>query len=195
MLKSSFVACVAVALTSCSKPKEAPPQATSEPTSSPTASVAPEEPIDACSLLTSQEIEAVVGEAVAKTKDDRQAVEGFTISQCYYTLPTAANSITLRLVQPGQGPDARNPGQGWKETFERDLKEVLGKKTEPEGRSAPVVVEGVGEEAYWMGGPAQGGLYVLKGKRHFRLGVGGEPNQMGKIEKAKKLSASILGRL
>jgi hypothetical protein len=36
---------------------------------------------------------------------------------------------------------------------------------------------------------------VLKGNQHFRLMVGGEPNQPQKIEKASRLARSILQRL
>ena len=56
-------------------------------------------------------------------------------------------------------------------------------------------MKGLGDEAFWMGGRKSGGLYVLKGKRHFRLMLGGEPNQARKIEKATQLARSILGRL
>lgn len=152
---------------------------------------ATERTIDACSLLTSQEIEAVHGEAVQETKADWTSAEGFVISQCHFVLPTASNSVTLRVVQGGSGHDARDPGRVWKETFARDLADALKHRK----KSAPEVVPNVGDEAYWMGGPVSGGLYVLKGNHYIRLGPGGETDQSLKIERATKLARAILKRL
>ena len=147
-------------------------------------------PIDPCTLLTKKAIEAVVGEPVKETKMQRQEEEGFVISQCIFLLPTMTNTVTLRLVQRGAGEDARDPRTIWQETFERDLA-----KAEKSKKAPPERVPNVGDEAFWLGGRETGGLYVLKGNRHFRLGLGGEPNQARKIEKATKLARQILERL
>ncbi len=53
----------------------------------------------------------------------------------------------------------------------------------------------VGDEAFWLGGRETGGLYVPKGNRHFRLGLGGEPNQGRKTAKATQLARLILKKL
>ena len=42
----------------------------------------PNAPIDVCSLLTSEEIQGVIGEAVKESKSADQAEGGFLISQC-----------------------------------------------------------------------------------------------------------------
>lgn len=178
---------------SCSKPEPSASAPKSIVTPAATVADLPDAAIDACSLLTSDEIKAVQGEGTKETVPNRTAENGFVISQCYFSLPTAANSLTLRLVQRGEGAEAKSPRKTWRETFERDLKKA--EEARGEGVSPPVQVPGVGDDAFWLGGPKGGGLYVLKGNRYFRLGLGGEPNQTLKIEKAKKLSASILQRL
>lgn len=131
-----------------------------------------------------------MGEAVSETKPDRETSGGFVISQCYFSLPTLANSLTLRLIEKGQGADARSPREAWRETFARDLENAIAHR-----KGGIQVVPNVGDEAFWMGGGAAGGFYVLKGDRYFRLGLGGDMSQEAKIEKAKVLAAAILGRL
>jgi hypothetical protein len=128
-----------------------------------------------------------MGEPVKDTKTERREEEGFVISQCLFLLPTLTNAVTLRLVQRGSGEDARDPRTTWQETFERDLAKAEKRKKAPAQR-----VNDLGDEAFWLGGRATGGLYVLKGNRYFRLGLGGEPNQERKIAKATKLARGIL---
>ncbi len=135
-----------------------------------------------------------MGEATKETKTERQATGGFVISHCYYALPTPSNSIVLRLIQAGSGEDRRSPRQVWEETFAKDLDRAMEEQGE-EGVAPPVEVPNVGDRAFWLGGPKMGGLYVLKGDRYFRLGVGGAPSQSEKIEKAKILAQSILSKL
>lgn len=180
-----FSVVVAIALVGCSKPKEAVP-----PPSAATSSQ-PEAPIDPCTLLTSEEIQAVMGEAVKGTQADREATGGFVISQCFFALPTRTDSVTLRLVQRGSDEKARDPRQAWQESFARDLGEAMEKRKD----QAPQKIADLGDEAFWMGGPKAGGLYVLKGNRYIRLSIGGEPSQGQKIEKASTLARAILERL
>jgi hypothetical protein len=193
MLKWSLAlcSCIAVSLVGCSKPNPDTASTPSQPTASASVGGTPDTPIDACSLLTSEEIKQVMGETVTEAKPQRQNEEGFVISQCLFLLPESKHSVTLRLVQRGEGADARDPRQVWQETFARDLEKAIKERK----KAPPERVPNVGDEAFWLGGPQTGGLYVLKGNRHFRLGFGGEPNQPLKIEKATKLAGSILGRL
>ena len=58
--------------------------------------------IDACALLTSQEIRSVQGESLKETKASGKAEGGFSISQCFFTLPTFTNSISLAVTQKGE---------------------------------------------------------------------------------------------
>ena len=177
-------------LAACSKSD--PPQARAETSLAETAtpSQIPEEPLDACSLLTNDEIQTAMGEALKETKADRQVEEGLTISQCNFALGTPLRWINLRVVQRSEDAKARNPRQVWQETIGRDGDEAEKRKKAPQER-----VPNLGDEAFWTGGPKTGGLYVLKGNRFFRLHVGGEANQAVKIEKGTQLARSILQRL
>jgi len=186
----SISSCFIVSLMGCSE-KAAEPSSETPGGSALQSAQLPDEPIDACKLLTSEEIQAVEGEAMAEAKADRTAENGFVISQCYFSLPTFANSLTVRLVQKGSGSDAQDPKQVWQETVARNLEKAL----EQRKKAPPERVHGLGDEAFWLGGPVAGGLYVLEGNRYFRIGLGGEANQERKIEKATRLARSILQRL
>jgi hypothetical protein len=132
--------------------------------------------VDACALISSKEIEAVQGEAVLETKLSGQAGGGLQISQCFFTLPTFSNSISLLIAQKGDGADAKDPKDFWHETFvkgaakerEREQREKKdrdkdkkagrrGEEEEDEG-SPPQKVTGVGDDAYWIGSRVAGAL-------------------------------------
>ena len=172
--------------------------------------------IDACTLLTSPEIRSVQDESLKETKTSGTAEGGFSISQCFFTLPTFANSISLAVTQKGDGADARDPKEFWEATFdkeserekekERDAKsdKERGKKTEnardgnrEEEKEAvpPQKIAGVGDEAFWTGSRVGGALYVLKGNTYLRISVGGAGGRETKINKSKALARLALKRL
>jgi hypothetical protein len=62
------------------------------------------------------------------------------------------------------------------------------------GRKAQPI-PALGEEAYWVGGPVTGALYVLQGELFLRISVGGVPKESIRIAKSKSLAATILRRL
>jgi hypothetical protein len=188
-----LISCVLIALGSCSKRETAlapspPPTASAQPTPR-----SEEKPLieDPCALLTGEEIEAATGAAMKEAIPQRAIEDGFVIAQCNFTMPVLTDSVTLRVIQRGSDANARDPRQVWQETFARDLERAIKERKE----GPPVRVGNLGDEAFWMGGPELGGLYVLKGNRYFRLGIGGEPNQEVKIEKATKLAQAILARM
>jgi hypothetical protein len=149
---------------------------------------------DVCSLLTSEEIQSVQGEPLKETRASGQSGGKFTVTQCYFALPSAANSISLTVTQKGDGPGARDPKEFWRETFHRG-QHSEGATEEEEKKSAPQQIEGLGDEAYWMGTPITNALYVLKGDTFIRLSVGGPGDQAMKLEKAKALAQIVLKRL
>src|SRR5687767_14761444 len=85
----SLLACLLAALSGCSKSETpAPPKAQTEsPTPSPAVSSV-KTPLDACSLLTSDEIKAIQGEAVESTKPTPASEGEVASSQCFFQLPT-----------------------------------------------------------------------------------------------------------
>ena len=162
--------------------------------------------VDACAMLNSKEIEAVQGEALKETKLSGQAGGGLQISQCFFTLPTFSNSISLLVAQKGDGADAKDPKEFWRETFqkgateekdrERDKKAGEKKGGEEEEESTPPKkVSGVGNDAYWVGSRVGGALYVLKGNAYLRISIGGSGDQASKINKSKTLAQKAIARL
>src|SRR6202040_4346241 len=99
--------------------------------------------MDACSLLTSKEIESVQGEALKEPKSSGQTGGGFAVSQCYFGLPTSSNSISLTLMQKSDSPDARDPKEFWKETFHGEKSEEKGREEEERKAAPPETLDGV----------------------------------------------------
>jgi hypothetical protein len=217
---SLLLLCLTLAIAGCSQTTSQPsanaPQAVatspSAASSSPvanTASPAPAVPaqakIDACALLTSKEIEAVQGQPLKETKLSGQSTGGFSMSQCFFTLPTFTSSISLLVAQKGEGSSAQDPREFFRERFhektkgekererERDKKKA-GEEEEEEG-SPPQKVTGIGDEAYWTGSRVGGALYVLKGHSYVRISIGGPADQATKIKKTKALAAKAVARL
>src|SRR3982074_972294 len=62
--------------------------------------------IDACALLNSKEIQSIQGETLKEAKTSGRSEGGFAISQCFFTLPTSTNSISLLVAQRGDPPAA-----------------------------------------------------------------------------------------
>jgi hypothetical protein len=181
-------------LASCSKPTTAnlANSASPSPSSSPTITAAsPVADNVACTLLTKEETQAVQGEPFKATKPTQHSVGGLSVSQCYFELPTAVNSIVLTITRKAEG--GTDPSQNWREIFHRE--ESARKKEEKEGEKEPLKVEGVGDEAFWTGNRVGGALYVLKGNCYIRVSVGGAGDQAQKIEKSKKLALAVLNRL
>jgi hypothetical protein len=172
--------------------------------------------IDACAMLNSKEIETVQGEPVKETKLSGQAGGGMQTSQCFFTLPTFSNSISLLVAQKGDGGDAKDPKEFWRETFQKGAAEEKererererekndrdkdkkargrGEEEEEEG-TPPQKVSGVGDDAYWTGSRIGGALYVLKGNAYLRISIGGSGDQTSRINKSKTLAQKAIARL
>src|SRR5438105_5575355 len=141
------------------------PNAVSTVTPGPNASVAKSK-VDVCTLLTSDEIKAVQGEPIKGTKASDRATGDFIVTQCYYELPTAANSISLTLTESNpERKDGQSVKESWEKTFgseeNKSEKEREKEKKRPatqvetrregeqEESAKPERVPGVGDEAFW----------------------------------------------
>jgi hypothetical protein len=178
--------------TLCGCSKSEPPQASDaepKPTLTSSAAVAPMAPIDTCSLLTSEEIQAVQGEPPQESKPSQHSAGGISRYDCLFTLPNYTNSISLSIAQPSTGADARDARQDWQRTFAA----AAAKASEKVG--PPRKLEGIGDEAYWTGNQQIGALYVLKGPRYLRISVGGAGGRDEKIRKCQTLAEAVLKRL
>jgi Protein of unknown function (DUF3558) len=174
-------------------------------------SVAAKPSVDACTLLTSEEIKAVQGEAIKGTKASDRATGDFIVTQCYYELPTMSNSISLTLTENNSAKrDGESVRDFWERTFgkeekkseserEREREREKRAKAEPEREEeeeAPMEpVRGVGDEAFWSASRVGGALYVLKKDRFIRISVGGKGDNEAKLRKSKTLARKALAHL
>ncbi len=58
-------------------------------------------------------------------------------------------------------------------------------------KGPPQKIEGLGDEAYWVGNDDMiGALSVLNGSHHFTISLGGAGDQESKLEKSKSSCSS-----
>jgi len=176
--------------------------------------------IDVCNLLTSDDLKEVQGESFKEAQRSDRLDGEFIVAQCYYALPTTVNSVVVSVTSAKDETAARSAKAFWEQTFSKyDDEEREGKvdrdkekkrerepdkareprEREAEGEekeaSPPERVKELGDEAFWVGSPIGGALYVLKSDLIFRLSVGGAGDQKAKLNKSKALAQKILKRL
>jgi hypothetical protein len=196
-----LLACICLILPACKKTKQS---------SSETSELPPQAKVDACSLLTKEDIAAIQGETIVETKSSAQANGGFRAAQCFYTAKEFSKSVVLTVTERDfEHPGDRTPRGFWNDTFHRERK---GEKEEEEkekeherGREsergeeeegpAPTKIDGVGDEAYWTGARFGGAIYAIKGDVFIRISVGGPDTEEGKIAKSKALAQKALEHL
>lgn len=190
-----LASCLILANAGCSK-RETVQSSTSPPsTSTPSASQGSANAIDACSLLTSKEIESIQGAPLKETRPSANSQGGLTVSQCYFLLPIAAESIALTVTQRANGSDARDPKQLWEETFHHDDEKAEAGRDEKRKSPPPEKIADLGDEAFWTPTAFGGALYALKGNIYIRISVGGTGDQAAKMQKSKALAEIMLKRL
>jgi len=181
--------------------------------SSSTNSSAPAQPvkskIDACSLLTSDDIKGVQGEAYQDAKRSDRQDGDFIIAQCYFALPTSANSVVLNVTTAREGVST-TPRKFWETTFARNAETPPAREKEKDREKAksgerreaaeeeapkPEKIAGLGEDAYWIASHVGGALYVLKGDEFLRISVGGAGDAKSKLNKSKSLAQLVLKKL
>jgi hypothetical protein len=212
----AVIFCLVVITTGCSSndtsttntantPASASPATMANPATSPATpnTAAVKAKIDTCSLLTSDDLKGVQGEAVKEAQRSDRQDGGFIVSQCYYSLPTSSNSVVLNVTTASEGGGAANPRTFWKDTFarkeekgkDREAKEKEKKGEEIEESVPPEKIAGLGEDAYWLASRVGGALYVLKKDLFFRISVGGAGDEKSKLKKSKTLAQQVLKRI
>jgi hypothetical protein len=153
---------------------------------------AAETKFDPCSLLTKSEIQAVQGHAPAQKISSEQPAGSFQFTQCFYRTSEFSSSVSVAVGIPLATDSKRSgPRQYWQQQFHGQVSAAPGrKKKEP-----PKPIAGLGDEAFWVGDPISGALYVLKGEVFLRLSVGGPPDVAQKIKRARALASHALKRL
>lgn len=142
---------------------------------------------DACALLTPAEVAAEQQRTVVATVPSAQPGTTIDLLQCVYRTEDLAGSVSLALTVPHAGTTG-GARDFWRARFH------------PEGghrgkEDPPRPVAGLGEEAFWVGDPVAGSLYVLAGERFLRISVGGVRDQTERQQRAARLAAAALGRL
>ena len=186
--------------------------------------------LSACSLLTGEEIAAVLGEPLQELKPSTQATGNMNMSQCLFVTRNFAKSASLAVATPSvEDAGSRSLRAFWRNQFhplkpeekrrpasrktpaksafssprEALKSEVVpyrqsdgesGSEAEEDARK-PQPISALGEEAYWVGGPISGALYVLQGDLFLRISVGGIPQESIRIAKSKSLAGAVLSRL
>ena len=147
---------------------------------------------DPCQLLSDAEVRVVQGHAPARKIPSEQPAGSFQFTQCFYRTPEISSSVSVAIGVPLARDSKRSgPRHYWETQFKEEITPTEdGKKEEP-----PRPVSGLGDEAFWVGDPVTGALYVLKGEVFLRLSVGGPPDQAQKIKRAKALAVYALKRL
>lgn len=158
---------------------------------------------DPCKLLTRGDIQAVQGDAVQETKPSTPPFGGLVLSQCLFRTANPSKSVSVAVASAG----STSPRAFWQKQFrpghpESGEKEkenaAAGHKEENEKEeegTQPRAIQGVGEQAYWVGSPMVGALYVLKGDIFFRISVGGVREESARIHKSVALARLALKRL
>jgi hypothetical protein len=193
--------CLILALAACSKkPAPVPAETRVEkksispaPASTPANTVTSKNHLDACSLLTGPEIEGIQGAAPVDTKPSVNSQRGLTVSQCYFLLPVAANSIVVTVTQRSEGDGASDPKEAWQKMFHEEHENA--EREEGKEELKPQSLPGLGDEAYWTPQRFGGVLYALKGNNYISISVGGAGDQASKLQKSKSLAELILKRL
>jgi hypothetical protein len=160
--------------------------------------------VDACALLSALVIQSVQGEPLKQAKGSQTQNSSMIVSQCFYTLPTFTNSISLTLNLPLPGNSSRTgPRTLWQKWFhgeaggkehDPDMDFPQPTREEAEQKSTqPVPISGLGDEAFWV--PRfVGTLYVLKGDTVLRISIGGKQSDATRLRKAQTLAKSALDK-
>jgi hypothetical protein len=161
--------------------------------------------IDACKLLTGDEIKTIQRDTLKDITPTARRGGTFIISQCFYATSQFVNSVSLTVTQQSSDTGAENIREFWKERFQsagshdrerESARDNKAKASEEEEKGAPPErVEGIGEEAYSVGNAKFGALYVLKGNKILRISVGGSHSQPERIQKMKSLAQYAVSRL
>lgn len=144
----------------------------------------------ACELLSANDVKTVQGKAFEEAKLTTSQQENMIASQCFYRLPSFADSISLTVLRPASA--SMDAEELWETLVEQ---EGNGEKEEEEAERAENharKISGIGEEAFWSGNQMAGALYVLKGKAVLRISVGGAGTEKTKIAKSRQLAAMAL---
>ena len=151
---------------------------------------------DPCRLLTDAEMRAVQGHAPTQKIQSEPPAGSFRFTQCFYRTAELSSSVSVALGLPITDSKRSGPRDYWRAQFRREERDERDEREEPdEKKQEPRRLAGLGDEAFWVGDPVTGALYVLRGEVFLRVSVGGSANQSQKIKRARTLAIYALKRL
>jgi len=151
---------------------------------------------DPCRLLTDAEVRAVQGHGPTQKIPSDQPAGSFRFTQCFYRTPELSSSVSVALGIPVTESKRSGPRDYWRAQFRREERDERDEREEPdEKKQEPRRLAGLGDEAFWVGDPVTGALYVLRGEVFLRVSVGGSPDQSQNIKRARTLAIYALKRL
>ena len=145
---------------------------------------------DPCRLLSDAEVRMVQGQAPAQKIPSEQPAGSFRFTQCFYRTQELSSSVSVAVGVPLTDDKRSGPRDYWRAQFKREDREESDEK-----KNEPRRLAGLGDEAFWVGDPVTGALYVLRGEVFLRVSVGGSPDQAQKIKRARTLATYALKRL
>lgn len=148
---------------------------------------------DPCRLLTDAEVRMVQGQTPAHKIPSEQPAGSFRFTQCFYRTQELSSSVSVALGIPLMDSKRSGPRDYWRAQFKREDREE--REESDEKKNEPRRLAGLGDEAFWVGDPFTGALYVLRGEIFLRVSVGGSPDQAQKIKRARTLALYALKRL
>lgn len=167
--------------------------------------------LDACTLLTGEEIQAIQGSPMTGAKSSGSSDGGLRVSQCFYSTAEFTKSVSVAVTQADSASsNPRSATSYWHDTFGRyegkpeekegdeEKRESLkkqGGEHEEEEAAPPKKIDGVGNAAYWTPNRVGGALYVLHNDVIIRVSVGGVDPEDKKIGKCKELAEKALTRM
>jgi hypothetical protein len=148
---------------------------------------------DPCRLLTDAEVRAVQGDTPAQKIPSEQPAGSFRFTQCFYQTPELSSSVSVALGIPLTDNKRSGPRDYWQAQFKREERDE--REESDEKKQEPRRLARLGDEAFWVGDPFAGALYVLRGEIFLRVSVGGSADQAQKIKRARTLAIYALKRL
>jgi hypothetical protein len=129
------------------------------------------------------------------------------MSQCLFRTATFSKSVSLTLATPGGGTSPSALREFWRNQFyatRENEEDTADERAETASTSEaemerdarkPRAISGLGDEAFWVGSPISGALYVLQGNAFLRISVGGIPDESSRLAKSKAAASAAIARL
>jgi hypothetical protein len=171
---------VALFLSGC-RPSGSTKNGSGEPNAATPGNNKPTQNLDACNLLTKDDVESFLGEKVGTPATTHTEAMGNTVTQCRYGALSGNKRVGLLLRQAATADEAAKIFRQARDAS----KELSG--------AEPQVIDGLGESAYWTGGNLKQ-LNVLKGDAWLIItansGSGTDP-----LQASMSVSRRILARM